>query len=91
MSFFFQTKISASLILMMGTLVTSGVCEHQHPAVGLEFLETVARYDKYFQVEPDHIPNVLMGFLDHRGIRNENPVIRSRSAYLFSRFVKSLR
>uniref|UniRef100_A0A8C3JSI1 Exportin-T n=1 Tax=Calidris pygmaea TaxID=425635 RepID=A0A8C3JSI1_9CHAR len=31
-----------------------------------------------------------MAFLDHRGLRHSSPKVRSRTAYLFSRFVKSL-
>ncbi|KFO24500.1 Exportin-T [Fukomys damarensis] len=75
---------------MMRTLVTSGVSSYQHTSVTLEFFETVVRYEKFFTVEPQHIPNVLMAFLDHRGLRHSSAKVRSRTAYLFSRFVKSL-
>uniref|UniRef100_A0A8C4S6B5 Exportin-T n=1 Tax=Erpetoichthys calabaricus TaxID=27687 RepID=A0A8C4S6B5_ERPCA len=83
------TKATA-LQEMMRLLVNSGVSEYQHTSVTLEFFETVVRYDKYFIVEPQHIPNVLMAFLDHRGLRHTSPKVRSRTSYLFSRFVKSL-
>ncbi|XP_066580703.1 exportin-T isoform X2 [Amia ocellicauda] len=75
---------------MMRTLVSCGVSEYQHTSVTLEFFETIVRYDKFFTVEPQHIPNVLMAFLDHRGLRHSSPKVRSRVAYLFSRYVKSL-
>ncbi|XP_069830556.1 exportin-T isoform X2 [Dendropsophus ebraccatus] len=75
---------------MMRTLVTSGVSAYNHTSVTLEFFETVVRYEKFFTVEPIHIPNVLMAFLDHRGLRHSSAKVRSRTAYLFSRFVKSL-
>nr|XP_057923404.1 exportin-T [Doryrhamphus excisus] len=75
---------------MMRTLVTCGVSGYQHTSVSLEFFETVVRYDKFFIVEPQHIPNVLMAFLDHRGLRHSSPKVRSRVAYLFSRFIKTL-
>ncbi|XP_055506628.1 exportin-T isoform X1 [Leucoraja erinacea] len=75
---------------MMHTLVTSEVSQYLHTSVTLEFFETVVRYEKYFAVEPQHIPNVLMSFLDHRGLRNNSPKVRSRAAYLFSRFIKTL-
>lgn len=84
--------------------------------MSLEFFETVVRYDKFFIVEPQHIPNVLvssklnvperirneyscltaccvhcqMAFLDQRGLRHNSPKVRSRVAYLFSRFIKTL-
>ncbi|XP_069485879.1 exportin-T isoform X2 [Ambystoma mexicanum] len=75
---------------MMRTLVTSGVSAYQHTSVTLEFFETVVRYEKFFSVEPQQIPHVLMAFLDQRGLRHPNPKVRSRTSYLFSRFVKSL-
>ncbi|TWW53892.1 Exportin-T Exportin(tRNA) tRNA exportin [Takifugu flavidus] len=83
------TKTSA-LQDMMRTLVSCNVSSYQHTSVSLEFFETVVRYDKFFIVEPQHIPVVLMAFLDQRGLRNNSPKVRSRVAYLFSRFVKSL-
>ncbi|XP_054876695.1 exportin-T isoform X1 [Poeciliopsis prolifica] len=75
---------------MMRTLVSCGVSGYQHSSVSLEFFETVVRYDKFFIVEPQHIPNVLMAFLDQRGLRHSSPKVRSRVAYLFSRFIKTL-
>ncbi|KAM4712152.1 exportin-T isoform 1-T1 [Anableps anableps] len=75
---------------MMRTLVSCGVSSYQHSSVSLEFFETVVRYDKFFIVEPQHIPSVLMAFLDHRGLRHNSPKVRSRVAYLFSRFIKTL-
>ena len=41
-------------------LISSGVSEYQHASVALEFFETVVRYDKFFIVEPQHIPSVLV-------------------------------
>uniref|UniRef100_A0A7N5ZS84 Exportin-T n=1 Tax=Anabas testudineus TaxID=64144 RepID=A0A7N5ZS84_ANATE len=76
---------------MMRTLVSCGVSSYQHTSVSLEFFETVVRYDKFFIVEPQHIPNVLMAFLDQRGLRHSSPKVRSRVAYLFSRFIKTLK
>ncbi|XP_029471557.1 exportin-T isoform X2 [Rhinatrema bivittatum] len=75
---------------MMRTLVTSGVSAYQHTSVTLEFFETVVRYEKFFTVEPQYIPIVLIAFMDHRGLRHASPKVRSRATYLFSRFVKSL-
>uniref|UniRef100_UPI00358ECFAC exportin-T isoform X8 n=1 Tax=Myxine glutinosa TaxID=7769 RepID=UPI00358ECFAC len=75
---------------MVRTMVLSGVSHFQHCAVTLQFFETVVRYDKFFSAEPQHIPEVLVGFLDCRGLRHPNAKVRSRCSYLLSRFVKSL-
>ncbi|XP_035825468.1 exportin-T isoform X2 [Aplysia californica] len=80
---------ASALQSMMRTLITSQVSRHGHVAVLLQFFETVVRYDRFFACEPQHIPEVLMAFLDERGLRNGSPKVRSRVAYLFLRFVKS--
>ncbi|XP_075328444.1 exportin-T isoform X2 [Odontesthes bonariensis] len=85
-----DTAKTSALQDMMRTLVSCGVSSYQHSSVALEFFETVVRYDKFFIVEPQHIPNVLMAFLDQRGLRHSSPKVRSRVAYLFSRFIKTL-
>lgn len=41
-------------------LVSCNVSSYQHSSVSLEFFETVVRYDKFFIVEPQHIPTVLV-------------------------------
>lgn len=43
--------------------MTSGVSAYQHTSVTLEFFETVVRYEKFFAVEPQHIPTVLVSFI----------------------------
>uniref|UniRef100_A0A671WU47 Exportin-T n=1 Tax=Sparus aurata TaxID=8175 RepID=A0A671WU47_SPAAU len=85
-----DTAKTSALQDMMRTLVSCSVSSYQHSSVSLEFFETVVRYEKFFLVEPHHIPNVLMAFLDQRGLRHNSPKVRSRVAYLFSRFVKTL-
>ncbi|ELU12326.1 hypothetical protein CAPTEDRAFT_150306 [Capitella teleta] len=75
---------------MMRVMVSSGVSYYQHSAVILQFFENVARYDKFFNIEPRYVADVLMAFLDERGLRNTSPHVRSRTAYLFSRFVRTV-
>lgn len=40
--------------------MSCNVSSYQHTSVVLEFFETVVRYDKFFIVEPQHIPGVLV-------------------------------
>lgn len=75
----------------MRLLMSSGVSHHSHWAVTLQYFETVARYEKYFSVCQDQIPEALSSFLDERGIRHEKDTVRSRCAYLFGRFMKQLK
>ncbi|XP_054710680.1 LOW QUALITY PROTEIN: exportin-T-like [Uloborus diversus] len=76
---------------MLQLLVTSGISRHGHPAVTLQFFETVVRFEKFFAQESQYIPEILAAFLDDRGLRNADPHVRSRAAYLFSRFIKCLK
>ena len=57
----------------------------------LIFFENVTRYYQFFEVQPDCIPAVLGAFVDSRGLHNAILQIRTRSWYLFHRFVKSLK
>ncbi|KAH3816261.1 exportin-T-like isoform X2 [Dreissena polymorpha] len=76
---------------MMRLLVTSRVSCQGHMIVMIHFFETVVRYDRFFQCEQQHIPDVLMAFMDERGFHHRNGQVRSRTAYLFSRFIKGLK
>ena len=51
----------------------------------------MVRYEKFFLVEPQCVAPTLVAFLDQRGMRNADPKVRSRAAYLFSRFVRAVK
>ncbi|KAL4226182.1 hypothetical protein ACF0H5_014168 [Mactra antiquata] len=84
------TKVSA-LQEMMRLLISSRISCHGHMIVMVHFFETVVRYEKFFQCEPQHIPDVLMAFMDERGFHHRSGQVRSRASYLFSRFIKGLK
>jgi len=76
---------------MMHLMITSEVSLHEHSAVKLQYFETVARYERYFFAQTDHIPPVLISFLDERGLLNANATVNSRCSFLLMRFIKSLK
>ena len=41
-------------------MLTSQVSQCSHPAVQLQFFETVVRYEKFFGTEPQFLPDVLV-------------------------------
>jgi len=84
------TKASA-LQPMMELLLSCGVHNYPHAAVVLCFFELVVRYEKFFLVEPQFVAPTLVAFLDQGGMRHANPKVRSRVAYLFSRFVRAVK
>lgn len=88
----FSNDSKSLLQEMMAVVTSSGVCDHTHPYVRLMFFETVVRYDRYFMLQSTDskvLFQVTKAFLDIRGIKSDNPTIRSRCAYLLSRFVKT--
>eukprot|EP00898_Chlorokybus_atmophyticus_P004220 jgi/Chlat1/479/Chrsp103S00979 len=82
---------SGALADMVGALVSATVPCHIHRLVAAVYLETVVRYVRFLQQQPQYIPGVLAVFLDSRGLRHAHSSVRSRGGYLFMRLVKTLR
>ena len=67
----------------------SGIASYNHPAIQLQYMEICVRYCTFFEKNTSLIPQVLehfVGLVHHNHIR-----VRTRSWYLFGRFVKHLR
>ncbi|PBP26539.1 putative Exportin-T [Diplocarpon rosae] len=77
------------LIIMMSKMVESGIATFAHPAIQLQYMEIVVRYCSFFENQVQYIQPVLEQFVQlvhHPHIR-----VKTRSWYLFQRFVKHLR
>lgn len=81
--------VAPPVVVIMRQLVSSGVSAYGHLAVTVQFFETVVRYEKFFSQESETIPDVLVAFMDERGLRHQSPSVRSRLSYLFSKFIRS--
>lgn len=77
------------LIEMMTKLITSNLSAHPHPAIQLQYLEICVRYCSFFEHNTNLIPRALENFV--RFIHSNHVKVRTRSWYLFYRFVKHLR
>ncbi|KFZ08528.1 hypothetical protein V501_05931 [Pseudogymnoascus sp. VKM F-4519 (FW-2642)] len=80
---------SERLIAMMQKMIESGIASYNHPAIQLQYMEICVRYCSFFENQSAFIPQVLEHFValvHHNHIR-----VRTRSWYLFGRFVKHLR
>ena len=74
---------------LLQMLVTSSVSSYPHPAVQSMYFELIIRYEKFFgQNLSPLIPQLLISFLDERGLKNSNKKLRSRACQLFNRFIK---
>ncbi|KAK4639680.1 pre-tRNA nuclear export protein [Podospora bellae-mahoneyi] len=77
------------LALMMSKMVDSGIANYAHPAILLQYMEICVRYHSFFESHQNYIPRVLENFV--RLVHHEHVRVRTRSWYLFLRFVKTLR
>ncbi|CAL9054794.1 unnamed protein product [Musa banksii] len=82
---------SGSLHELVDMLLSSRFPCHSHRMVALIYLETVTRFMKFVQDNPQHVPHVLSVFLDERGIHHPNLNVSRRASYLFMRAVKLLK
>ncbi|KAJ8126785.1 hypothetical protein O1611_g6853 [Lasiodiplodia mahajangana] len=82
-------EASERLAAMMTKMVQSGVANFPHPAILLQYMEICHRYCAYFETNSAMIGRVLENFVTL--VHHSHVRIRTRSWYLFFRFVKHLR
>ncbi|TGJ86125.1 hypothetical protein E0Z10_g2672 [Xylaria hypoxylon] len=82
-------EASERLGAMMTKMVQSGVANFPHPAILLQYMEICHRYCAYFETQSSMIGQVLESFVTL--VHHSHVRIRTRSWYLFFRFVKHLR
>jgi exportin-T len=82
-------KYSLAVCNRVITNLTAGVANFPHPAIILQYMEICHRYCAYFETQPSMIGQVLEDFV--RLVHHDHVRIRTRSWYLFFRFVKHLR
>ncbi|SPQ26031.1 01a6cd89-70a6-4375-9ac2-86126998d4c0 [Thermothielavioides terrestris] len=84
-----NTIAAERLAVMMSKMVESGIASYPHPAIVLQYMEICTRYYSFFEDQQRYIPQVLENFV--RLVHHDHVRVRSRSWYLFLRFVKTLR
>ncbi|KAI5795627.1 armadillo-type protein [Geopyxis carbonaria] len=77
------------LISMLGKMMACNVSDYAHPATKLKSMEIFMRYTSFFEVHSNLIPQALESF--NKCIHDSHIRVRTRSWYLFLRFVKNLR
>ncbi|KAI9166616.1 Exportin-T [Paramyrothecium foliicola] len=71
------------------TNMRRGIASFTHPAILLQYMENCVRYSVVFENHHEYIPQVLENFV--RLVHHDHVRIKTRSWYLFLRFVKHLR
>ncbi|KAL8783023.1 MAG: hypothetical protein Q9213_004920 [Squamulea squamosa] len=83
------TSAAERLVGMMFRLVETDVASSLHPAVQLQYMEICVRYYHFFDANPQFISATLERFIQI--VHHEHLKVRTRSWYLFHRFVKHVR
>ncbi|CAH1756492.1 6800_t:CDS:10 [Entrophospora sp. SA101] len=95
MSFALKQNNDAVALSPLGEMILKmfqcNIFTYPHPSIILSFFEIVVRYYQFFEIQPEYIPTVLKTFIDIHGLHSINLQIRSRSWFLFYKFVKSLK
>ncbi|EJU04760.1 Xpo1-domain-containing protein [Dacryopinax primogenitus] len=73
---------------MMVMLMDSQICNFAHPAVTIQWAETVCRYCDFFKLRKAYIRNVLEVFVGPLGAQNPKNNVRHRIFYLLDKFVQ---
>ncbi|KAH7927937.1 ARM repeat-containing protein [Leucogyrophana mollusca] len=73
---------------MLLALVQSEISAYPHPLVVMQFFETVARYGDFFKIRKECMMPVLKAMIDSRGLHSADTAVRSRTYYLFHRFIR---
>lgn len=68
---------------------SSGILNHPHPSVTLQYFEIAVRYVEFWKSRPASIQPMLSAMVNGRGIHHPDVHVRRRTFYLFSRFVFS--
>ncbi|KAF2095499.1 Exportin-T [Rhizodiscina lignyota] len=84
-----SSAAAQTLVEMMSKMVQTGVGSHAFPSIQLQFMEICVRYSQFFEQNPQYIPQVLESFV--QTIHLDVLRVKTRSWYLFLRFVKPLR
>ena len=74
---------------MVDTDIAADVANFSHPSIQLQYMETCVRYNTFFEANPHLIARVLENFI--RFVHHDHVKVKTRSWYLFLRFIKSLR
>jgi len=86
-----NVRIHRSIFVeIIDALVESDFSRHPHFAVSMEYFNLMTRYVELINKKPQQLKNVIESFCDERGLGNETPRVRTRCAYLLTKFLQKL-
>ncbi|CAH8528643.1 unnamed protein product [Schistosoma rodhaini] len=78
-----------TMVSIMSILCSDSVSRLPHEALQLQYFEIMVRYERYFSLVPEHLLNVMLAFVDDRGLHSPWHSVKIRCAYLINRMIKS--
>ena len=75
---------------VMKYMIESNISQSHHPSITPLFFETCVRQSYFYIKETQYIKPVLMVFVGETGIRSQYGAVRTRTWYLFYRFLKQV-
>jgi len=77
-------------IEIIGFLVGSRFSRHPHFSVSMEYFNLMTRYVELINRNPEQLKEVIASFCDERGLGHEMSRVRTRCAYLLTKFLHKL-
>ena len=87
-----EAKESAKLLDLLQGLITNSIIDYPHTSITIMYFEIICKYEKQFAIAPQLnalMPQVLISFLDKKGLKSQSIRLRSKVTSLFNRFIKS--
>ncbi|CAH8507524.1 unnamed protein product [Schistosoma rodhaini] len=78
-----------TMVSIMSILCSDSFSRLPHEALQLQYFEIMVRYERYFSLVPEHLLNVMLAFVDDRGLHSPWHSVKIRCAYLINRMIKS--
>lgn len=78
-----------TMVSIMSILCSDSVSRLPHEALQLQYFEIMVRYERYFSLVPEHLLNVMLAFVDDRGLHSPWHSVKIRCAYFINRMIKS--
>ncbi|TIC30446.1 hypothetical protein E3Q10_02161 [Wallemia mellicola] len=82
----YEEKPYTPLGQLVQTVIDSGIANHPHPAVNLQYFEMIVRYVDILYARKVLVEPILSAFVGQRGIHNSALNVKARNFYLFQRF-----
>lgn len=75
---------------ILSLIITSNISSLAFPPVQILYFEIVNRYEKLYATSLiNYIPQILVSFVDERGLKSKDTFVRSKVCSLFNKFIKN--